>query len=145
MLDFSQKARHANDPRCASAHEQFWLSKTPRHLDPLFDPLRKIVEYCEDANATLQKSRNRADVICAFEKINKARAKVGRLMRPLDEILTGIELMSAAKSKRRENQVDGDELPSSEAMVSVPKTIGYLVRMGDWEDAALDAIRQAMR
>jgi hypothetical protein len=32
-LDFSQKAKHANDPRCAAAHEQFWISKTRRLED----------------------------------------------------------------------------------------------------------------
>lgn len=145
MLDFSQKARYANDARCSAAHEQFWISTTPRHLDPLFAPMENIVALCDEANTILLDSKTRADVICAFKHINKARALVGRLMDPLDGILTGVELISAAKNKRSETNTGGeDELLSREAMVSAPKTLNFFARMEDWEEDAVDAVREAL-
>lgn len=143
-LDFSQKARFAHDERCAAAHEQFWISKTPRSQDPFFAPIENILFLSSEAESILITSKTHADIKKAFVHINNARAEVGRLIDPLGDLMSGVELMFEAKSRRRENAVDSDGLMSREAMVSIPKALSWFARMEDWSDDAIEATREAL-
>jgi hypothetical protein len=141
-LDFSQKARYAHHPQCAPAHEQFWISNTLRSDDPLFAPLDNILRLCDQAEAILKTSKTHWEVKQAFVHINTARANVGRMIGPLGDLLDGIELMAKARSKSRDNKIRHDDLPSREAMVSIPKAMAWFERMEDWRDKAMEITRE---
>jgi hypothetical protein len=104
-LDFSQKAKHAYDPICASAHEQFWISKTPRLEDPFFAPIDDVLRLSDQADSILKTSKTYWEVKQAFVHINNARAQVGRIIKPLGDLLDGVELVATAQSRSRENKV----------------------------------------
>jgi hypothetical protein len=137
-LDFSQKAKFAHDARCAPAHNQYWITKTPRHQDPLFQPIDDILRLCNQAEAILKTSKTHWEVKQALVHINNARALVGRMIGPLGDLLDGVELMATAKSRSAENKWRHDDgLPSREAMTSIPKAMAWFQRMEDWRDDAM--------
>ena len=140
-LDFSQKAKFAHDDRCAAAHEQFWISKTLRRKDPLFTRIDDILVLCERAEAILKTSKSHWEVKQAFVHINTARAHVGRIIGPFDDLLDGVEMMAKMKSRKKESKYCSDGLPSRELMVTVPKAMDWFDRMEDWRDDAMQAVR----
>lgn len=143
-LDFSQKAKYTHHPECAPAHDQFWVSKTPRHQDPFFAPMEGVRRLCDQADPLVKAGKTHEDVKQAFVHINNARALIGSIIAPLGDLLSGIELMSEAKSRHKENAVGHDGLMSREAMVSIPKAMSWLHRMEDWEDEAMAATQEAL-
>lgn len=140
-LDFSQKAKYAHHPQCAPAHEQFWISSTLRSNDPLLVPLDDILRLCDQAEAILKTSKTDWEVKQAFVHINTARANVGSMIGPLGDLLDGVELMAKARSRSRDNKIRHDDLPSREAMVSIPKAMAWFERMDDWRDEAMETTR----
>lgn len=143
QLDFSQKAKFAHDDSCTLAHQQFWISKVARSKDVFFTPIEQILRLCNEADLALQSSKTHADVRKAFVHINNARAEVGRIINPLDELMSGVELMGEAESRERDNLGCQDGLMSREAMVSIAKASNWFARMEDWRDAAMEATVQA--
>ena len=143
-LDFSQKAKYAHHPKCAPAHDQFWISKTLRRDDPLFGPMDDILVLCDRAESILKTSRSHWEVKQAFVHINTARAHVGRMIGPFGDLLDGIELMAKAKSRSTESKFCNDGLPSREALVSVPKAMSWFNRMDDWRDEAMATTRDVL-
>ena len=145
-LDFSQKARFAYDKRCATAHAHFWVSNIPRSLDPFFKPIANISQLCDEAERLLNTiCEPYEDVRAAFTHINKARAELGRVIAPLKDLLEGVHLMSGAKNKQKMDARSHSGLASRESIISVPKALGWLARMGDWELEAVGALRKALR
>jgi hypothetical protein len=143
-LDFSQKARYAHDDRCALAHQQFWISKTPRHQDPFFAPLENILSLCDQADLILKDSKTHADVKKAFVHVNSARAEVGRLIAPLDDLMSGVRLISEVASRYKDFDYNKKtELMSRESMVSSLKGPSWFNRMEDWRDEAIAATLEA--
>ncbi|KAM0715012.1 hypothetical protein Q7P37_009477 [Cladosporium fusiforme] len=140
QLDFSQKARFANDDRCAPAHDQFWVSKTPRKADPFFAPIENISRLCDQAQEMVDASKNVEDIKSAYVHINNARAEMGRMMMPLDNLLTGVELMASRRSRGRDNATGRNGLASMEAITSVSKAMNFFERMDDWHDDAMEAV-----
>jgi hypothetical protein len=140
-LDFSQKARYAHHPQCAPAHEQFWISNTLRSDDPLLAPLDDILRLCDQAEAILKTSKTHWEVKQAFVHINTARANVGLMIGSLGYLLDGVELMATARSRSRDKKIRHDDLPSREAMVSIPKAMAWFERMEDWRDKAMEITR----
>ena len=143
-LDFSQKAKYAHEATCALAHEQFWISTTPRSEDPLFAPIDEILRLCDQADAILKTSKTHWEVKQAFVQINNARAHVGSIIGPLGSLLDGVELMATAKSRSSENKVSDEGLPSRETMVCITKAMSWFRRMEDWEDDAMDVTREKL-
>jgi hypothetical protein len=143
-LDFSQKAKYADHPKCAPAHQQFWISKTPRSEDPLFTRIDDILVLCERAEAILKTSMSHWEVKQAFVHINTARAHVGRIIGPFDDLLDGVELMAKVRSRKTENKFCSDGLPSRELMVTVPKAMDWFDRMEDWRDDAMQMMRDVL-
>jgi hypothetical protein len=60
---------------------------------------------------------------------------------PLGDLLDGVELIASARSKSRDNKMRHDDLPSREAMVSIPKAMAWFERMEDWRDKAMEITR----
>jgi hypothetical protein len=144
-LDFSQRAKLANDKRCAAAHAQFWISKVPRALDPFLHPISNITQLCDEAEKALETSESHEDVKKSFVHINKARAEVGHTFKPLDDLLSGVHLMSEASNRHKDDARSHNCLLSRESMVGIPKALGWLARMGDWEMEAVGALRKALK
>jgi hypothetical protein len=143
-LDFSQKAKYAHDDRCAVAHQQFWISKTPRHQDPYFAPMENILYLCDQADLILKDSKTHADVKEAFVHVNNARAEVGRLIAPLDDLMSGVRLISEVGSRYKDFEYDTEtELMSRESMISGLKGPSWFNRMEDWRDEAIAATLEA--
>ena len=143
-LDFSQIAKYAHHPKCALAHKQFWISKVPRCQDPLFARIDDILVLCARAEAILKTSKSHWEVKQAFVHINTARAHVGRIIGPFDDLLDGVELMAKVKSRRTESKYCSDGLPSKELMVKVPKAMDWFDRMEDWRDDAMQMMRDVL-
>jgi hypothetical protein len=110
----------------------------------LFGPLDDILRLCDQAEAILKTSKTHWEVKQAFFHINTARANVGRMIGPLGDLLDGVELMAKARSRSRDNRVRHDDLPSREAMVSIPKSMAWFQRMEDWQDEAMQTTRDVL-
>jgi hypothetical protein len=140
-LDFSQKARYAHDDRCAAVHEQFWISKTPRHQDQWFAPMEEILYLCDQADLLLKDSKTHADVKAVFVHVNNARAKVGSLVAPLEDLQSGVRSISEVGSRDIdiEQGKKRTKLKDRENMLSGFKELSWFNRMEDWRDEAVDA------
>jgi hypothetical protein len=107
----------------------------------LFAPIDEILRLCDQADAILKTSKTHWEVKQAFVHINTARAHVGRIIGPFDELLDGVEMMAKVKSRKKESKYCSDGLPSRELMVTVPKAMDWFDRMEDWRDDAMQAVR----
>lgn len=145
MLDFSQKVHFANDGRCASAHEQFWISKTPRTQDPFFFSAMDVVLLCYYAQQIMDTAYTTEDVKKAFVHLNKARAELSSMVMPLDDLQSAVELMSTAQNKDRDGEVDRNGIKSRELVISLRKGMDFCGRMGDWRDQAMNTSSRMLR
>jgi hypothetical protein len=145
-LDFSQKARFAYNDKCAAAHDQFWISRVPRRLDPFFAPVTNISRLCDEAQHLLDISDydSQEDVSAAFVLVNKARAELGAIITSLNNIIYGVHLMPEVPDRGKGDCGWHSGLFSRESMVCIPKAMAWLQRMDDWHDDAANALRKLL-
>jgi hypothetical protein len=129
---------------CSPAVLDLKDTKTPRHQDSFFAPMENILYLCDQADLILKDSKTHADVKKAFVHINNARAEVGCLIAPLDDLMSGVKLISEVGSRYKDFDYDKKtELMSRESMVSGSKGLSWFNRMEDWRDEAIAATLEA--
>jgi hypothetical protein len=145
-LDFSQKTRFAYNYKCATAHDQFWISRVPRRLDPFFAPVTNISHLCDEAQHILNTSDpdSQEDVRAAFDPINKARAELGAIITSLNDVVFAVQLMSEAPDKGKGDSGWHSGMLSRESMICIPKAMAWLERMDDWQEDAVIAFRKLL-
>lgn len=145
FLDFSQKAKYAEDSRCKSAHEQFWISSTPRREDPFFGPFTTLANLIDEAQTSLlATSSETEDLATIFGTINEARAALGRALKTLHELTEAVDLMSQAPNKETYSAEDANGLRSREHMANNLRTEAFWMRMEEWVAEAGTAMMAAL-
>jgi len=141
LLDFSQKARHANDAACKSAHKQFWISSTSRGEDGFFTPWDMLAELAIEAQDLLDSGADLAEV---FASINEARAALGKVIKVVNELADAVDLMAQAPDRGTHSSKDASGLRTREHMANNLSSEAFWMRMEDWLKDAGTAMLAAM-
>lgn len=102
------------------------------------------LDLCNKARSLFEATKTEEAIKEAFEAINEARARVVKMVMPLDNLVTAIELMATAPIKFRNSTLDRPWMMSSEYMISVPKAISFWQRLEDWQDEAKEIFVRMM-
>jgi hypothetical protein len=106
--------------------------------------MENILHLCDQADLILKDSKTHADVKEVFVHVNNARAEVGRLIAPLDDLMSGVRLISEVGSRYKDFEHDTEtELMSRESMVSGLKGPSWFNRIEDWRNEAIAATLEA--
>nr|OQO29846.1 hypothetical protein B0A51_02003 [Rachicladosporium sp. CCFEE 5018] len=91
--DYSMKAATTDFPESDIAHAHFWLSTTPRRVDPFFAPLMKLYRLTSDAQIRLNIAKTVEDVDSAFTDVSEARIELAKFNTSLASLLEAVRLV----------------------------------------------------
>ncbi|KAK6440187.1 hypothetical protein LTR95_003586 [Oleoguttula sp. CCFEE 5521] len=130
--DYSMKAATTDFPESDIAHQQFWLSTTPRRVDPFFAPLMRLYRLTGDAQIRLNIAKTVDDVESAFADVSEARIELAKFNTLLEALQEAVRLVGEMRDKKRDSQLYQKELPSEEKKATSKHFDAFAVRMGDW-------------
>ncbi|OQN98583.1 hypothetical protein B0A48_15846 [Cryoendolithus antarcticus] len=99
--DYSMKAATTDFPGSDIAHQQFWLSATPRRVDTFFAPLMRLYRLTGDAQIRLNIAKTVDDVESAFADVSEARVELAKFNISLAELRDAVKLVGEMRNKKK--------------------------------------------